>query len=143
MEASSTATSIWEVAYRTSAAVDLPVQPFNNIVGRDTGQCSLGKSQYASVSAIPSSTFFSRLFQLHGMQFFHHSSGPLTCSFLAPLGVDCLEHLGDHLHFGMRRYREHIAVKSTVQRWYLVSGNTSPTAFSIPRHLSSTNSLTP
>ena len=33
--------------------------------------------------------------------------------------------------------------RCTVQRWYLASGNTSPTASSIPMHLSPTMSFTP
>ena len=34
-------------------------------------------------------------------------------------------------------------VGTTIHRWYLASGNTSPTASSIPRHLSPTMSFTP
>ena len=37
----------------------------------------------------------------------------------------------------------HQGSETIIQRWYLASGNTSPTASSIPRHLSPTMSFTP
>ena len=37
--------TIRESTHHTGPAADLPVQPFNDIVGADASQCSLGKSQ--------------------------------------------------------------------------------------------------
>ena len=127
----------------TCTATYLPFQPFNDIVSADTspvfaGKIAIGKRLLNAVFHL-----LSRLFQLHSTQFFYHRFGLLTGGFLALLGVDRLEHLGYQLHLRARCYREHIAVKVTVHRWYLASGNTSPTASSIPRHLSPTMSFMP
>ena len=35
--------AIWNVAYYTGAAVNLPVQPFNHIIGADTGPVFAGE----------------------------------------------------------------------------------------------------
>ena len=37
--------AVRETAHYTSAAADLPVQPFNDVIVRMRVQCSLGKSQ--------------------------------------------------------------------------------------------------
>ena len=56
------------------------------------------------------------LFQLHRVQLLHHGCGFLPGSFLAFLGVDCLEHLCHQLHLEARHDREHIAVTKTAPR---------------------------
>ena len=112
--------AVRETANHTSAAADLPVESFNNVVGTDTGPVFTGKIAVSQRFLNAIFYLLGSLFQLHRVQLLHHGFGFLTGSFLVLLGVDRLEHLGHQLHFGTRRHREHIAVK--VDRTSLVFG---------------------
>ena len=106
--------TIWETANHTSAAANLPIQSFNNVVGTDTGPVFTGKIAVSQRFLNAIFYLLGGLFQLHKAQLLHHGFGFLTGSFLVLLGVDRLEHLGHQLHFGTRRHREHIAVEESV-----------------------------
>ena len=95
--------TVRETAHHPGAAVDLPGEPLNDIVGADAspvfaGKIAVGKSLLNAILH-----FFSGLSQLHGAQFIHHSLSLFPGSFLALLGVDRLEHLGHQLYLGAWR----------------------------------------
>ena len=65
--------TVRETAHHPGAAVDLPGEPLNDIVGADAspvfaGKIAVGKSLLNAILH-----FFSGLSQLHGAQFIHHS----------------------------------------------------------------------
>src|SRR5699024_5658224 len=103
--------AVRETAHYTSAAADLPVQPFNDVIGTDASPVFAGKIAVSQRFLNAILHLLGSLFQLHRSQLLHHGFGFLTGSPLAFLGVDCLEHLCHQLHLGARRDREHIAVK--------------------------------
>ena len=103
--------AIREATYHTGAAADLPVQPFKDIVGADTGPVLTGKIAVGQRFFNAVLHLLGGLLQSHGMEFLHHRFSLLSGRFLALLGVDCLKHLGYQLHLGARRDREYIAVK--------------------------------
>ncbi len=85
--------AVREAAHYTGTAADLPVEPFNDVIGLDTGpvfpwKLTVGQSLLNTIRYLPGN-----LLQLHGAQFFYHGSGFLPGRFLALLGVDRLEHL--------------------------------------------------
>ena len=108
------------------AAADLPVQPFNDIVGADTGPVLTGKIAVGQSLINAVLHLLSGLLQFHGTEFFYHGFGLFTGCFLALLGMDRLEHLGYQLYLGAWRNGEHIAVK--------VDG--TPLVFGLRKHLS-------
>jgi len=75
-----------------TGAADLPVEPFNGVIGTDAGPMLTGKIAVSQRFLNAIFYFLSGLFQLHGAQLFHHSVFLLS-SFLAFLGVDYLEYL--------------------------------------------------
>ena len=95
--------AVREAANHTGAAADLPVQPFNDIVGTDTspvlaGEIAVGQRFLNAILHLRGG-----LFQLHGAKFFYYCFGLFPGGFLALLGVDRLEHFGYQFHFGPRR----------------------------------------
>ncbi len=118
--------AVRETAYYTGAASDLPVQPFNDIVGADTGPVLTGKIAVGQSLINAVLHLLSGLLQFHGTEFFYHGFGLFTGCFLALLGMDRLEHLGYQLYLGAWRNGEHIAVK--------VDG--TPLVFGLRKHLS-------
>ena len=102
--------AVRETAYHPSAAADLPVQPFNDIIGTDagpmfTGEIAVSQRFLNAILHLPG-----RLFQLHRAQLLHHGFGFLPGRSFAFLGVDRLEHLCHQLYLGARRCREDVAV---------------------------------
>ena len=80
----------WEVSNRAGTAADLPIQPFNDIVGADTSPVLTGKIAVSqrflnAVLHLPG-----YLFQIHGVQFLHHRLSRFSGFFLVLLGVDRL-----------------------------------------------------
>ena len=75
-----------------TGAADLPVEPFNGVIGTDAGPVFTGKIVVSQRFLNAIFYFLSGLFQLHGAQLFHHGVFLLS-SFLAFLGVDYLEYL--------------------------------------------------
>lgn len=135
--------AVRETAYHTGTAPDLPVEAFNDVVRADPRpvlrwEVAIGQSFLNAVLHLPGS-----FLQLHGTQFFHHSLGFLPSSFLTLLSADCFEHLGHQLYLRTRCNGENIPVKVDCTPLVLASGNTSPTASGIPRHLPPTTNLTP
>lgn len=103
--------TVREAYNHTSAAADLPVQPFNHIIGADaspvlSGEIAVGQRFLHSIFYL-----LSGLFQLHAAKFFHHRLSLFPCSFLALLSVEGLENFGDQIHLGARCDREHVTVK--------------------------------
>ncbi len=118
--------TVRETAHHTSAAADLLVQPFNDIIGADTSpvftqEIAIGEG-LLDLILHP----LSGLLQLHGTESFRHSFSLFPGSFFALLSVDRLEHLGHQLHFGARRNSEHIAVEV----------DDTPLVFGLRKHLS-------
>ena len=74
------------------AVPDLPVHPFDHIVGSDLRPVLRGK--VAVGQGFPNSilNLLRCLRQLHGLQFGNHGGSLLPGRFLALLGVDCFEH---------------------------------------------------
>ncbi len=135
--------AIRETAHHPGAAADLPVETFYDIVCTDTRPVFTGKVTVSQCLFNTILDFLSGLSQLHGTKLLRRRFGLLPISFFALLGMDRLEHLVPLHHLRSRCHRKYIAVKTDGNRWYLASGNTSPTASSIPRHLSPTMSFTP
>ena len=134
--------AVWETAHYLSAAANLPVQPLNDIVGTDASPVFAGKITVSKRLLNAILYLLGSLFQFHGTEFRHHNFSFLSGSFLALLGMDRLKHFGYQLYLGARRDREYITVKvDRTPLWYLASGNTSPTASNMPRHLSPTMKL--
>ena len=104
----------------TSAAADLPVQPFNHIVGADASPVLTGKIAVSQRFLNSILHLLSSLFQLHREQLLHHGFGFLPGSLLALLGVDRLEHLpreGDAMALSGRAAKTHpIATSFTLER---------------------------
>ena len=67
------------------AASDLPVQPFNDIVGADTGPVLTGKIAVGQSLINAVLHLLSGLLQFHGTEFFYHGFGLFTGCFLALL----------------------------------------------------------
>ena len=86
--------AVWKTAHHTGAAANLPVQPFNNIVGADASPVFAGKIAVGQRFLNAILHLLGGLLQFHGTQFLHHGFGLLLGSFLALLGVDRLKHLG-------------------------------------------------
>ena len=103
--------AIREATYHTGAAANLPVQPFNDIVGADTSPVLAGKIAAGQRFLYAVLHLLGGLFQLHGAQFLHHHLSLFSGCFLALLSVDRLKHLSHQLYLGARRNREHIAVE--------------------------------
>ena len=103
--------AIRKTAHHTSAATDLPVQPFNDIVGADTSPVLAGKIAVSQRFLYAILHLFGGLLQLHRAQLLHYGFGFLPGSFLTFLGVDRLEHFGYQFYLGTRSDREYIAVK--------------------------------
>ena len=78
-----------------TGAVDLPVQPFNDIVGTDKGPVFAVKSAVVQRFFNAVRHLLGSLFQLHGTQLFYHSSGFISSSSFAFLDVNRFEYL-DH-----------------------------------------------
>lgn len=70
---------------------DLPVGPFNDVIGTDAGPVFTGKIAVSQRFLDAILYLLSGLFLLHSAQLLHHGSGFLPGSFLAFLGVDRLE----------------------------------------------------
>ena len=101
--------------------------PLNDI-GADTGSMLTGKIIIGQSLLDAVLHLLSSLFQME------HSSSTTALAFHERLllsWADRLEHFGYQFHLGARCDREHITVKVDGERWYLASGNTSPTASSI------------
>ena len=103
--------AIRETAHQPGAATDLPVQPFNDVIGTDAGLIFTWKIAVSQCFLNAVLHLLGGLFQLHRAQLLHHSFGFLPGRSFAFLGVDRLEHLCHQLYLGARRDREHIAVK--------------------------------
>lgn len=103
--------AVWETAHYTSAAADLPVEPFNDVIGTDASPVFAGKIAVSQRFLNAILHLLGGLFQLHRAQLLHHGFGFLPGSFLALLSMDRFEHLCHQLHLGARRYGEHIAVE--------------------------------
>ena len=103
--------AVREAAHYTSAAADLPVQPFNDVIGTDASPVFAGKIAVGKRFLNAILHLLGSLFQLYRAQLLHHGFGFLTGSYFAFLGVDRLEHLCHQLYLGTRRDREYIAVK--------------------------------
>lgn len=103
--------AVQETAHHTSAVTDFPVQPFNDIVGTDTGPVFAGKiaAGHCFLNAILH--LLRSLFQLYREQLLRHGFDFLPSSLFALLGVDRLKHLSYQLYFGARRDWGHIPVK--------------------------------
>ena len=110
--------AVRETAHHTSAAADLPVQPFNHIVGADASPVLTGKIAVSQRFLNSILHLLSSLFQLHREQLLH--LGFLPGSLLALLGVDRLEHLpreGDAMALCGRAAKTHpIATSFTLER---------------------------
>ena len=78
-----------------TGAVDLPVQPFNDIVGTDKGPVFAVKSAVVQRFFNAVRHLLGSLFQLHGTQLFYHSFGFISSSSFAFLDVNRFEYL-DH-----------------------------------------------
>ena len=90
--------AIREATYHTGAAANLPVQPFNDIVGADTSPVLAGKIAVGQRFLYAILHLLGGLFQLHGTQLLYHGPGLLSGCFLALLGMDRLKHLSHQLH---------------------------------------------
>ncbi len=100
-----------EYYLRSGAAADLPVEPFNDIVGADTSPVFAGKVAIGQSLLNTSFYLLRSLAQLHFPQLGHHGLSFLTGCFFALLGVDRLKHLGHQLHLGTGCHRKDIAVE--------------------------------
>ena len=103
-------------------AADLPIEPLNNMVGTDASPVFAGKITVGQRLLNPIFYLPGGLFLLHETRFLHHGFGLLPSSFLALVGMDCLEHLGHQFHLGTRNCGKHIAVKVNGLALYLSSG---------------------
>ena len=103
--------AIREAAHYSGAAADLPVEPFNDIVGADTSPVFAGKVAVSQSLLNTSFYLLGSLVQLHGTKLLRHRFSLLPSSFFALLGADRLEHLGHQLHLRARCYRKDIAVE--------------------------------
>ena len=82
-----------ELPSGTSAAADLPVQPFNHIVGTDAGPVFAGELAVGQSLLNAILHLLGGIFQLYGTKFFHHSFSLFSGSSFALLSVECLEYL--------------------------------------------------
>ena len=135
--------TIRETTCNTGAATELPIEPLNDIVGADAspvfaGEIAAGESLLNTILYL-----FGCLLQFHRTKFFYDGFDFLPGSFLALLGVDCLSILATSFTLERGVTENTLREKCTVHRWYLASGNTSPTASSIRRHLSPITSFPP
>ena len=74
--------AIGESTHHPGAAADLPVEPFNNIVGTDASPVLAGEAAVGQGFLNTVLHLFGGLFQLHLSQLGHHSLGLFTSSFL-------------------------------------------------------------
>ena len=98
--------AVREAANHTGAAADLPVQPFNHIIGADAGPMFTGEIAAGDGFFNPVFHLFCRFFQLRGAKFFYHRFCLFPGGFLALLSVDRLEHFSYQLYLGPRRDSE-------------------------------------
>ena len=90
--------TVRETVYHPSAAADLPVQPFNDIIGTDAGPMFTGEIAVSQRFLNAILHLLRGLFLLHRAQLLHYGFGLLPGCFLALLSVDRLEHLGHQLY---------------------------------------------
>ena len=85
--------AVREGLHHAGTSADIPVQPFNHVVRADPGPVLIEKITVGQRFLNTVFHLFGGFFQLHCLQFGHHSFRFFTGSFLALLGVDRLEHL--------------------------------------------------
>ena len=78
-------------------------EPISNVIGTDASPVLAGKIAVGQRLLNAILYLLGRLFQFHGAQFFHHSFGLFPGCFLAFLGVDRLEHLGQIRYNKLRK----------------------------------------
>ena len=135
--------AVRECPYHSRPSADLPVQPLDHVVGTDARPVLAGKIAVGQRFLDAVLDLLGSLLQLHGAQLGNDSLRLLAGRLLTLLGVDRLEHFCHNFDLGFGHNRENVAVEMHRAAWYLASGNTSPTASSIPMHLSPTMSFTP
>ena len=112
--------TVREASNHAGAAADLPVQPFNHIIGADTSPVLTGKIAVGQRFLNAILHLFGGFLQLHGAQFLHHRFCLFPGGFLALLGMDRLEHLprkGDAMDLSGRTAKTHpIATSFTLER---------------------------
>ena len=92
--------AVRERSHHAGSAADLPIQPFNHVVGTDARPMLAGKI------AVGQRFLNAVLLQLHGAQFGNDRFSLLAgCLFALP-GVDCLEHFCHNFDLGFRHNRE-------------------------------------
>ena len=118
--------SIREGPNHAGPAADLPVQPLDHIVGADPGPMLIGEITVGQGFLNTVFHLFGGFFQLHCLQFGHHSFRFFTGSLLTLLSVDRLMHLGNQFHLGTRNDGKHIPVKM----------HCAPLVFGVRKHFS-------
>ena len=103
--------AVREATHHSGTAANLPVEPFNDFVGSDTGPVFTGKLAVGKRLLNAVLHLLGSLFQLHRAQLLYHGLGFFPGRFLALLGMDCLEHFRYQFHLGARRHGKHIAVE--------------------------------
>ena len=103
--------AVREGSLHTDPSANLPVQPFNHIVGENPGPVLAGKITVGQRFLNTVLHLLGGLFQFHFPKLGHHGFSLFTGSLLAFLGVDRPEHLSHQLYLEARNGEKHISVK--------------------------------